>query len=311
MNSGERLMMKTTLCLGLTVASIALAETPVAETNAPAAAPKTISIQEMLVTGSSGMRLHSLAMITQGKVKDGVDESFLPGFTACASDPAVPIRSVAARIMGQQMVAGQDDPNPEAVALLIKLAQDESADVQFSAVYHGLAQLNNKSDEVVALLLDVATTNREQSLYDRIAESLKDSQEQVILVLDKKLETENSVAIYEIYEDMSGKKPASMEKFLNMPCSRPKMFIFKGDGGDPEAFKAELATELKSTGLENPDLFVSGTDSSYVILLQTALTKDRILVEKSFSEHERFKITQELWLTPALEVQMDSMRKAP
>lgn len=86
----------------------AFAETAI-PTNAPTAA-KTISIQEMLVIGQSGMKLHSLAMITQSKVKGGVDESFLPGFTVCAEDPAIPVRSVTARLLGKHLVAGKDEP---------------------------------------------------------------------------------------------------------------------------------------------------------------------------------------------------------
>ena len=300
-------MIKSTLCLSLATVSIALAQSPVAPTNAPTA-PKTISIQEMLVIGHSGMKLHSLAMITQGKLKDGVDESFMPGFKACAEDKAIPVRSVAARVMGQNLVAGLDKPNPEAVELLMKLAQDESSDVRFNAVYHGLAQLNHKSDEVVALLLDVAASNREHSLYDRIVESLEDSRERATKILDKKLKEGDSIATFEIYADMTGKQPPDSGKFLDMPSSRPKMFIFKGGMSDAEAYKAELASELKTLGIENPNLFVSGVGANHVLLLKTYLTKDRLAVEKAFSDHAKFTITQEMWLTPELEIQIDAMR---
>lgn len=301
-------MMKRSICISMAMASIALAETPVAPTNEPSA-PTTISIQEMLVIGNSGMRLHSLAMITQGKVKGGIDESFLPGFKACAEDPGTPIRSVAARIMGQEMVAGRDEPNPEAVELLMKLAKDDSDDVRFSAVYYGLSQLKNKSDDVVELLLDVAAANREHSLYDQIVQSLENSREQTTRILDEKLKSGDSIAIFEIYEDMTGKKPPNSDTYLNMPSSQPRMFIFKGDADDAEAFKAELDAELKTLGIENPDLFISGVGSNYVLLLKTYLTKDRLAVEKYFSTHDRFKITQDMWLTPELEVQIDAMRK--
>jgi hypothetical protein len=301
-------MIKRTICLSLAAASVTLAQSPVAPTNAPTAA-KTISIQEMLVIGHSGMKLHSLAMITQGKLKDGIDESFMPGFKACAEDKATPVRSVAARIMGQNLVAGLDKPNPEAVELLMKLAQDESSDVRFNAVYHGLTQLNHKSDEVVVLLLDVAAANREHSLYDRIVESLKDSRECATKVLDKKLEAENSIAIFEIYADMTGQQPPANDKFLAMPSSRPKMFIFKGGTDDAEAYKAELAAELKILGIEEPSLFISGVGANHVLLLKTYLTKDRLVVEKAFADHAKFTLTQEMWLTPELEIQIDAMRK--
>ncbi len=299
-------MLKISLCLSLAAATLALAETPV-PTNAPAG-PKTISIQEMLVIGNSGMRLHSLAMITQGKVKDGVDESFLPGFKICAEDPATPVRSVAARIVGQSLVADLDNPNPEAVALLMKLAKDESADVRYSAVYHGLTQIKSKSRENVELLLDIALANREQSLYQRIVDSLIEYQVMATQILDKKLAEGNDIAVFEIYEDMTGKAPVDTDKYLEMPSSRPKMFIIKGGGDDAEAFKTELETELNSVGIENPELFISGVGENYVLLLKTYLTKDRIAVEKAFADHDQFKITQAMWLTPELEIQIEAMR---
>ena len=300
-------MIKKILCLSLTTASVALSQSPVVPPHAPTG-PKTISIQEMLVIGHSGMKLHSLAMITQGKVKGGVDASFMPGFKVCAEDKATPVRSVAARIMGQNLVAGLDKPNPEAVELLMKLAQDEAADVRFNAVYHGLAQLNHKSDEVVALLLDVAAANREHSLYDRITESLEDSHERTTQILDKKLEEEDSIATFEIYADMTGKQPPNNDKFLDMPSSRPKIFIFKGGADDAEAYKAELATKLKTLGIKEPNLFISGVGANHVLLLKTYLTKDRLAVEKAFAKPEKFTLTQDMWLTPELEIQIEAMR---
>ncbi|MEN8254681.1 MAG: HEAT repeat domain-containing protein [Verrucomicrobiota bacterium] len=283
---------------------------PPAATNAPAG-PTSISIQEMLVIGHSGLKLHSLAMITQGKAKDGVDESFLPGFKVCSEDSATPVRSVTARLLGQHFVEGKEAPNPEAVALLVKLAQDESSDVSYSAVYHGLTQIQNKSSEIVALLIDVASANREQGLYERIAQSLESNREQVVQILDEKLAEGADIATYEIYEDLAGKEPAGADKYLDMPSSRPKMFIFKGEGDNAEAFRSELETELVSAGLENPDLSISGVGENYVLMLKTYITKDRIAVEKAFTDHDKYTLTQKMWLTPELEIQIEAMRKAP
>jgi hypothetical protein len=263
----------------------------------------------MLVVGNSGMRLHSLAMITQGNVAGAIDTSFLPGLKACSEDPATPVRSIAARVMGQDLVAGLDEPNPEAVGLLMKLATDESADVRYSAVYHGLTQIKKKPNKVVALLIDVAAANRERGLYDRIVDSLKEYQEVSARILDQKLKDGNNIALYEIYEDLTGRQPSDAEKYLAMPSSRPRMFIFKGKGGDAEAFKAELESELRSMGIQNPDLFISGVGDNYVLLLKTYLTQDRLAVEKAFADHGTFKISQDMWLTPELEIQIDSMRK--
>jgi hypothetical protein len=300
-------MMKRILCLTFAVASVAVAQTNAPTAKAPAG-PKTITIQEMLVIGSSGMRLHSLAMITQHKLKGGVDESCLPGFKACSSDPATPVRSVTARLLGEYFVEGKETPNPEAVELLVQLAKDKSPDVRYSAVYHGITSIQNKSPQIMELLVDVVSTNREQGLYERIVQSLEKNREQVAQILDKRLAEGDNIAIYEIYEDLTGKPPPHAEKYLNMPSSRPHLFIFKGEGNDPETFKAELEKELKAIGLENPELSISGFGENHVVLLKTHFTKDRIAVEKAFSNSEKFRITQQMWLTPALETQIDAMK---
>lgn len=301
-------MLCTSACAESPTPTAAPAPASPIPTNAPAA-PKTISIQEMLVIGHSGMKLHSLAMITQGKVKDGVDESFLPGFTVCSEDPATPVRSVTARLLGQYFVQDQDNPNPEAVALLLKLAKDASSDVSYSAVYHGLSQIKRKSPEIVKQLIEVAAANREQGLYDRIVESLQTNRELVVKILDQKLAEGSDIAIYEIYEELAGKPPANADHYLDMPSSRPRMFVFKGEGSDSATYKAELEAALKTAGIESPTVFVSGTGENYVLMLKTYLTKDYKIVEKEFSNDGKFKITQDMWLTPELEIQIDAMMK--
>lgn len=281
---------------------------PPASTNAPSA-PKTISVQEMLVIGHSGLKLHSLAMITQGKVEGGVDESFLPGFKVCADDTATPVRSVTARLLGQNFVQGKDTPNPEALELLVKLAKDESSDVSYNAVYHGLTEIKNKSPEIVSLLIEVASENREHGLYDRVAKSLEGNRDQVISVLDKKLADGNNIAIYEIYEDLTGKPPANAEKYLDMPSSRPRVFIFKAKDGDQNAAKSELEKALKTAGLTNPGVEISGSGENYVLMVKTYITKDYKLIEKEFSDNPSFDLMQDMWLSPELEIQIDSMKK--
>jgi hypothetical protein len=281
---------------------------PAVATNAPAA-PATISVQEMLVTGPPQLKLHSLAMISQGNVPGEVDESFLPGFKVCSEDSALPVRSVTAQLLGQYFVQGKENPNPEAVELLIKLSKDDSSDVRYNAVYHGLTQIENKSDEILNLLIDIAATDREQSLYDRIAESLEKDRARVASILDKKLQDGDNIAIYEIYEDLTGEKPANADKYLEMPSSRPRLFIFSGEGSDPEAYKAELEKTLKAEGIEDPNVWVSGVGENYVLLLKTYITKDYLTVENAFANHPKYKITQDMWLTPKLEIQIEAMQK--
>jgi hypothetical protein len=294
--------------LGCAEEAASTSPTPEASTNAPAKAP-TISVQEMLVMGPSQLKLHSLAMISQGNVPGAVDESYLPGFTVCSENSALPVRSVTAQLLGKHFVQGKETPNPEAVDLLIKMSKDESPDVRFKAVYHGLSQIQNKSDEILTLLIEIATTHREENLYDRIAESLENDRERVAAILDKKLEDEDNIANYEIYEDLTGHKPAVVDKYLDMPSSRPRLFILSSEGSEPEAGKAELEKVLQAEGIENPHVRISGIGENYVLLLKTYITRDQLTVENTFVDHLNFKITQEMWLTPELEIQIEAMQK--
>ena len=167
----------------------------------------------------------------------------------------------------------------------------------------------SQSDEIVTLLIEVAATNREQGLYERIIQSLEKNQAQAIKTLDKKLEEGTDIAFYEIYEDFTGKQPAHADQYLEMPSSRPRMFIFKGESSDPEACKTELEKTLQTAGIKNPELSISGVGENYVLLLKTYLTKDYLIVENEIPNSGKFTITQEMWLTPELEIQIEAMKK--
>jgi len=273
-------------------------------------APKSISIQEMLVIGSSTPKLHALAMITQGKVKGGVDESFLPGLKVCSQDPALPIRSVTARVLGRHFIQGKQNPNPEAISILLKLAKDPESDVRYSAVYYGLSQVQNKSPEVLECLLEVAAENREHDLYQRIVSALADNKEAVTKILDQKLATGQSVVFYEIYEDFTDAPPPNAEKYLQMPSSRPYLYVFQvKDPSSVDTLKADLEKTLKELHINNPDIsFLESANP--VLALKTYLTKDRIAVKEAFSKPDApYRIMQEMWLTPQIEIQIDALRE--
>jgi hypothetical protein len=267
----------------------------------------TISMQEMLLSGPPQLKMHSLAMISNGSIKDDIDESYLPGLKACSEDASAPIRGIAARVLGEHFVKNQEHPNPDAMELLGKLANDDAADVQFNAVYYGLTQVKYKTPELVEQLIDIASTNRKESLQDQIIVSLANYQPQAAEILDKKLTGENAIAYYEIYEEFTGKVPTNAEKFQNMPSSRPRMFIFKAKG-DAQTSKTELEKELRGAGLENPTVRISGKDENYSLLVKTYLTKDYKAVEKAFSNNTEFRIIQSMWLTPELEVMLERMK---
>ncbi len=299
-------------CAGEEPAAIS---TPVSSTNAPAtnaptaSGPETISMQEMLVTGSSELKLLTLSLLTQGMYKGEVDGSFLPGFKICAEDSALPIRSVAARLLGQYYVQDKKEPNAEAMELLFRLAKDEAYDVRFNAVYYGLSMVEDKSDELLELLVDTAAKDRDPNLFDRIVESAAADRKRVVAILDRRLKKADNIAVFEIYEAFATKKPENTAAFLQMPSSRPRLFVFSGKEATTESFKKDLEKELKALGIESPVFLEVGSGENRVLMLKTYLTKDYLAVEKAFADHSRFAFSQELWVTPEIELQIEKMQR--
>ncbi|QBG47632.1 HEAT repeat domain-containing protein [Verrucomicrobia bacterium S94] len=289
----------------LTVLTTALC---ISGTAQPAVTNSPTSIQEMLISGTPQYKMHFLAMISQGKVK--VNESYIPGLETCATHPSIPLRSLSAKLLGQYFIREKDAPNEEALAILLKLAHDPEADVRFNAIFYGLTQVKYKTPELAEQLIDIAAKERNPALQDRIIVSLANYQPQVEEILNKKLNGEHAIAYYEIYEDFTGKEPPHEEKFLNMPSSRPRLLVIKANESNPEVSKPALIQLLKQGGLKNPTVETSGTGESYVLMLTTYITRDYKNVREVLSANDDFSITQDLWLTPELEIQIEAMRKA-
>ena len=286
-----------------------------AQTNAPAGAetntvPSTgiISLQEMMAVGPSTMKLYSMSMISQGQIKGEVDESYLAGYKACSEDSAVPVRSIAAKQLGQHYVERKAAPNAEAVALLLKLARDESPFVRYNAAYYGLSAIEKKTPEIIAALIDTAAADREKQLQGRIVNSLEVCREETAKILDEKLKGNDPIAYFEIYEELTGKPPKETERFMELPSSMPVLFVFAGGGDNPQKMKDELAAELKSIGLKQPELTEVGSDGNYMLMLKTYLTRDRVAVEAAFADNDKFAMPQIWWLTPELEVQFEEWK---
>ena len=95
---------------------------------------------------------------------------------------------------------------------------------------------------------------------------------------------------------------------MDMPSSRPHLFIFSGDGKDAESFKGALTKAIKEAGVENPNVTISGEGENFIVLVKTYLTKDYLTVKKTFSDNPEYTFSQDMWLTPELEIRINSIR---
>jgi len=283
---------------------------PPALQQTPGAAPpaaKGITFQEILVSGPTQIKMHSLIMLSEGNTQEPIDESYLPGLKSCAENPSTPFRSLTARIIGEHLIEGKEEPHPEAVRILTQLAGDKVADVRFNAVYYGLSRIKNKSPEIVELLIDVVATHPGEVLQERIAESLEAYRDQVTDILDEKLKGENSIAYFEIYEELTGREPAQAEKYMDLPSTRPRMFVVQGQGTDKDAIKAALEEELKSIGIENFNIRVHIEGDTFAAMITTYMPRNHKTVRAHFAQHDDYRITQDMWLSPQLELQVKAI----
>ena len=63
------------------------------------------SVKDILLSGPSPIKLHALAMITQGKINDELDSSYLEAFEKCIKEESIPIRLTIAKILSKDYVA--------------------------------------------------------------------------------------------------------------------------------------------------------------------------------------------------------------
>ena len=279
-------------------------------TNVTANSKGAVSVQEMLINGPPQLKMHSLAMISGGNIKGDVDACYLPGLKACAEDSSAVLRSISAKLLGENFVQNQKTPNQNAVTILQKLAKDKSSDVRFNAIFYGLAQIKNITPELAEQLIDIAAQERTPALQDRIIIALANYTPQVTEILNQKLSSENAIAYYEIYEEFTGNQPPNTDEFLDMPSSRPHLMIIKPASKDAKSTRTALTAELEAAGLKNPEVQISGTGDVFALMLTTYITRDYQTAKKLLSNHGKFSITQDMWLTPELEIQIEAMRKA-
>ena len=106
------------------------------------------SIKDILIDGPAQMKLHALAMITQGKINDELDESYLEAFEECISENSVPVKLTIARILSRHYVDNHKTVSQKVIDLLIILSTDENILVAEAAINEGLIKLDEKNHEI-------------------------------------------------------------------------------------------------------------------------------------------------------------------
>ncbi|MBN1256513.1 MAG: HEAT repeat domain-containing protein [Planctomycetes bacterium] len=128
---------------------------------------KLPELKEKLANGTSSERLVALRYMRQNSLSISFDPEFIHVFTKCSEDENPQIRAATARILGGQFIWGKSPQPPEAIATILRLSKDENLNVRSQCVYYGLSTVQDKSEEVVKRLLEIALSDKENNIYNR------------------------------------------------------------------------------------------------------------------------------------------------
>ncbi len=125
-------------------------------------------IRRALAEGSSSERRQAFQVIDQHRLALIMDETFLPAFANCAQDGEERVRSLVARVVGENWIWHAREQSAEAIQLLLTLSRDHDRQVRHDAIYFGLSTVRAKSDEVIEQLLQLAFAEEEDYHLGRI-----------------------------------------------------------------------------------------------------------------------------------------------
>ena len=295
--------MKNSICVYALLAVALTSTAKLPESSSPN--ENLVTIKEMLISGPPHLKMHSLAMIIQKRIPGSIDASYLDAIETCSTNSMAPIRSITARILGEYFIQDQKKPEARALEILLTLAQDTNADVRFSAVALGLCKLQSMTPEVLKTLITIATTDRRAPLLEAIQYAIADLPE-CKQYLENKLQGQADIAYYELYRDLMESEPIHDAAYLELPSSRPRLFIFSIGNTEPQTAALELQRQLKEIGIDHNLIQSNDPQATSMLMLKTFITKEYIEVEKHFSNHEQFPITQTFWVTPEIEIQLQT-----
>ena len=159
--------------------------------------------------------------------------------------------------------------------------------------------------EVLKTLITIATTDRRSPLLEAIQHTIADLPESK-QYLEKKLQSQAEIAYYELYRELMESEPIYDAAYLDVPSSRPRLFVFSTGNAESQTAALELQRQLKEIGIEHNLIQSNDPQTTSMLMLKTFITKEYIEVEKHFTNHDQFPITQALWVTPEIEVQLQT-----
>ncbi len=178
------------------------------------------SVKEAFRKGSSRDRLEAIELTLAEELNQIMDDSFVEAFGLCASDKDAAVRRELTRVLGMAQRTFAPGSAAKVIDLLLRLSEDENAEVRFYAVDQGLTPVPQERREVVvrrlvtlAVAADKSSTG--SSLVQRIAWGLSQEQSEAAKVLSELVrgsDPARALAAKAIYKQLTGQSPPQIGK---------------------------------------------------------------------------------------------------
>jgi hypothetical protein len=174
-------------------------------------------IKQILLTGTSSLRLVELERICSLGIYLLFDDTFVPVIQTCAKDENPPVRIKTAEIAGYYWIWGDTITNPKITRLLIQLSEDEVQEVRFATVEKGLFNIPNKTEGIIKRIVDITLADQKklpEKLYGRIQYVLRVNGGKTRTILQEYLEDDeyDQGSIATLYRDALRSEPPIVEK---------------------------------------------------------------------------------------------------
>ena len=261
-----------------------------------------ISIDEMLISGPTQLKMHALIQISKNQIKEDYNENLIEALNVTSTNSDIAIRTLTAKSVGKLFIQNKKHPNDKAIKILFKLSEDVNSEVSLSAIKE-LCKIKEMHNDLIEKLIRIIEHDRRQIIIDTVKNRISDLPESK-KYLEKEIQTKTNINCYEIYKEFYNEEPKQYKKFINLQSSRPRLLIFGPFNSETEYKILELKRRLKKIGI-NRDIIKSTDSKNTIVILKTYTPFELIEVEKLISDDNNFKIIQSIWLTDEIESQLN------
>ena len=263
---------------------------------------KNISIDEMLISGPTQLKMHALIQISKNQINEEYNENLIEALTVTSTNSDIAIRTLTAKSVGKLFIQNKKYPNDKAIKILFKLSEDINSEVSLSAIKE-LCKIKEMHNDLIEKLIRIIEYDRRQIIIDTVKNRISDLPE-AKKYLEKEIQNKTNINCYEIYKEFYNEEPKQYKKFINLQSSRPRLLIFGPFNSETEYKILELKRRLKKIGI-NRDIIKSTDSKNTIVILKTFTPFELIEVEKLISDDNSFKIIQSIWLTDEIESQLN------